>query len=53
MPKKISPDFEGKQVRRAEGADAEVKRSTRTACVARVAKIARNARTTRQAKKVL
>jgi hypothetical protein len=50
MPKKISPEFEGKQVKKAEGADSEVKRATKQTRAARATKQARAARATKVAR---
>jgi hypothetical protein len=47
MPKKITPEFEGKAVKKAEGADAEVKRATRATRAARATKATRAARATK------
>jgi hypothetical protein len=44
MPKKITPEYEGKAVKKAEGADAEVQRSTRST------RNTRSTRSTRQTK---
>jgi hypothetical protein len=53
MPKKITPEFELKAYKRAEGADAEVQRSTRSTRSTRVARAARAARSTRSTRKAL
>ena len=50
MPKKITPEFEGKAVKKAEAADAQVTRATKTtraAKMTRAAKVSRAAKMTR------
>jgi hypothetical protein len=47
MPKKITPEFEGKAVKRAQSAESDVKRATRATRAARATRATRAARAAR------